>query len=198
MAVVIFGVPMAPLGMMPNVQTVGVGGGACSAASLERACVRARELPPMLSEAGRREGAGCQPLRQKEPRRRDSSAPSRQKPPQRWARLGGSAFRRSLQAVPKQLQEQTPEGHVRSRKSFRQQMLQGKNELLANLKLSASLDTRTCLGRQKFPINQRVLLFRLEEQILLRIPRVHCWTLKCRVNEATVAWLIIFSKLASC
>lgn len=147
---VIFGVPLAPLGMMPNVQNVGVGGGACSGFFRAGVCEPKSSPKYCLKPPGGGRVPGCQRLRQKERRKRDSSAPSRQEPLQLWARPCGSAFRRSLQAVPKQLQEQTREGHVRSRKSFRQQILQGRSELLATLKLSASLDTRTCLGRQNF------------------------------------------------
>lgn len=41
---VIFGVPLAPLGMMPNVQNVGVGEGRAAAPS-ERACASQRAPP---------------------------------------------------------------------------------------------------------------------------------------------------------
>lgn len=111
---VIFGMSrLAPLGMMPsgqNVGGVGVGSG------FFRACVFRRAPPnPIRSEAWK--GAGLPETgRRSQERGKGQLRTTRQKPLQMWARFCGGAFRRSPQAVPEQLAQQTREGHVRSGK----------------------------------------------------------------------------------
>lgn len=160
---------------------------------LRRSVCEQRSAPKSDLKWGGERMPGCQRLRQTGPRKRDSSTRTRQKSLCRCGRayvilhLAG-AYRQLRSSSPSTLGRATEgRGKVSGSRFF-----QGKHPLLASLKLIASLDTCTCLGRQDFPINQGGSLAPLERTNNTQDPSCSLLASEVQSNEVTVAWLMTF------